>query len=105
MNKQGDSSPEELINQILYTAKLIGKDKTCYATDYMHNATNFFLEGVRQVEVFAPEKGFGQPATNIATEHVWDIVAMLEQDHGWTEKEIRGFLGENLLRVYKANWK
>ena len=24
---------------------------------------------------------------------------------GWTEDEVRGFLGENLLRVYEANWE
>jgi membrane dipeptidase len=29
----------------------------------------------------------------------------MEDDHGWNETEIRGFLGENLLRVYKANWE
>ncbi|WNC73956.1 membrane dipeptidase [Thalassotalea psychrophila] len=105
MNEDLDSSPERLVEQIVYTANLIGKDKTCYATDYMHNASDFFMKGVRQYEVFPPEKGFGAPATNIASEHIWDIVAILEQDHGWSEVEIRGFLGENLLRVYKANWK
>jgi len=31
--------------------------------------------------------------------------SVLEDKYGWTEKEIRRFLGENLLRVYKANWK
>jgi microsomal dipeptidase-like Zn-dependent dipeptidase len=23
----------------------------------------------------------------------------------WSESDIRGFLGENLMRVYEANWK
>jgi membrane dipeptidase len=32
------------------------------------------------------------------------LVAVLEDKYGWTEDEISGFLGENLLRVYKANW-
>ena len=56
------------------------------------------------MKVFPPEKGFGSPAQNIATEHVWDIVALLESEHGWTEEQIRGFLGENALRVYEASW-
>jgi microsomal dipeptidase-like Zn-dependent dipeptidase len=33
------------------------------------------------------------------------MVPVLEEKYGWTEKEIRGFLGENVLRVYEANWK
>jgi len=105
MNPEMDSSPERLVEHVLYTANLVGKDKTCYATDYMHNAAEFFLQGVAQPEIFPPEKGYGAPASNIASEHVWSVVAILEEEHGWTEDEIRGYLGENLLRVYEANWK
>jgi membrane dipeptidase len=36
---------------------------------------------------------------------IWGAVKVLEDIYGWTDKEIRGLLGENLLRVYKANWK
>lgn len=36
---------------------------------------------------------------------IWGVVAVLENKYGWSEKEIRGFLGENALRVYQANWK
>ena len=104
MNDEGDSSPEKLVEQIDYTAKLIGKDRTCYATDYMHNADDFFKKSLGDVKIFPPEKGFGMPATNIGTEHVWDVVALLEDKYGWTEDEIKGFLGENLMRIYKANW-
>ncbi len=105
MNKEGDSSPEQLITHILHTANLIGKDKVGYATDYMHCAEEMFKGSVSDAKVFPPEKGFGAPATNIATEHVWDVVAILEDKHNWTDTEIKGFLGENLMRVYKANWK
>ncbi len=36
---------------------------------------------------------------------IWGVVRELMETYGWTEDEIRGFLGENLLRVYAANWK
>ena len=36
---------------------------------------------------------------------IWGVVRVLEDLYGWTEPEIRGFLGENLLRLYKANWE
>lgn len=41
----------------------------------------------------------------VSSPHVWDVVAILENEHGCTEDEIKGFLGSNLLRVYAANWE
>ena len=60
---------------------------------------------VANVDVYPPEKGFGAPASNMAAEHIWDVVAILEDDYDWNEAEIRGYLGENLMRVYAANWE
>ena len=34
----------------------------------------------------------------------WAVAQVLETEHGWSENEIRGLMGENLMRVYKANW-
>ena len=36
---------------------------------------------------------------------IWGVVRALEDTFGWSEQDIRGFLGENLLRVYRANWQ
>ncbi len=36
---------------------------------------------------------------------IWGVIRILEEKHRWTEQEIRGFLGENAMRVYKANWQ
>lgn len=104
LNKQGDASPEAFAKHVDYTGKLIGRDKTCFSTDYMHNAKGMFDRDVSNVEVFPPEKGFGVPAKNTAAEHIWDVVAVLEDNYGWSDKDIHGFLGENLMRVYEANW-
>jgi membrane dipeptidase len=105
LNAKGNASPEEYVEHVVYTAKLIGKDKTCYSTDYMPAAGKMFAANVANVDVYPPEKGFGAPASNMAAEHIWDAVAILEDDYGWNEQEIRGFLGENLMRVYGANWE
>lgn len=105
MNEEGDATPERLVEHILYTAKLIGREKVGYATDFMHCFEPMFKASVNNTEIFPPEKGYGAPATNIGTEHIWDIVAVLEDTYGWSDTEIKGFLGENLLRVYAANWK
>lgn len=105
LNDKGVASPEEYVEHVVYTANLIGKDKTCYSTDYMPAAGKMFAANVANVDVYPPEQGFGPPASNMAAEHIWDAVAIMEDEHGWTEDEIRGFLGENLMRVYEANWK
>jgi membrane dipeptidase len=105
LNADGDASPEAFAKHVEYTGNLIGRDKTCFSTDYMHNAIGMFRANVANVDVYPPEKGFGSPAQNTAAEHIWDVVAALEDEYGWSEDDVRGFLGENLMRVYEANWK
>ncbi len=105
LNADGDASPEAFAEHVNYTGDLIGRDKTCFSTDYMHNAFGMFKDNVANVDVFPPEKGFGFPAENTAVEHIWDVAAILEDEYGWSEEDVRGFLGENLLRVYEANWE
>ena len=104
MNKQLDASPESLAIHVDYVGDLIGRDKTCFATDYTHNYVEFLNDFISKVDIFPPEKGFGAPTQNLGPEHVWGVVGVLEDDYDWSEEEIRGFLGENLLRVYDANW-
>jgi microsomal dipeptidase-like Zn-dependent dipeptidase len=105
LNAEGDASPEAFAKHVDYTGDLIGRDKTCYSTDYMHNAYGMFKDNVANVDVFPPEKGFGSPAKNTAAEHIWDVAAILEDEYGWSDEDVRGFLGENLMRVYQANWE
>ena len=104
MNEQLNASPEALAVHIDYVGDLIGRDKTCFATDYTHNYVEFLNAFLSRVDIFPPEKGFGSPTQNIGPEHVWGVVGVLEDDYDWSEEEIRGFLGENLMRVYEANW-
>ena len=105
LNPEGDASPEAFAKHVNYTGDLIGRDKTCYSTDYMHNAYGMFKDNVANVDIFPPEKGFGSPAKNTAAEHIWDVAATLEDEYGWSEGDVRGFLGGNLMRVYEANWE
>ena len=104
LNAEGKASPSEFARHVEYTADLIGRDRTCFSTDYLHNAYEYFYNAVASVDVYPPESGFGLPVSNIAVEHVWDVVAILEDEYGWPDEDVRGFLGENLMRVYAANW-
>jgi microsomal dipeptidase-like Zn-dependent dipeptidase len=105
MNEEADASPERFVEHVVYIAELIGRDRLCFSTDYVHNILDYYTRDIGNTDVYPPELGFGAPASNIAPEHIWDVAAILEDGYGWTEKEVRGFLGENLMRVYEANWR
>jgi microsomal dipeptidase-like Zn-dependent dipeptidase len=104
LNAEGDAAPERFVEHILYISDLVGRDKVCFATDYVHNILAYLERDIPNVEIYPPELGFGAPTQNIAPENIWDVAAILEDEHGWSEEEIRGVLGENLMRVYEANW-
>lgn len=104
LNEEGNAKPEDYVEHIIYISNLIGKDKVGFSTDFLHNYEDYLNMCLQMPDVYPPEKGYGVPMENVATEDIWGIVKLLEEEHGWTEKEIRGFLGENLMRVYRANW-
>lgn len=104
LNEDADASPERFVEHVVYIAELIGRDRLCFSTDYVHNILDYYKRDIGNTDVYPPELGFGAPASNIAAEHIWDVAAILEGEHGWRENEVRGFLGENLMRVYEANW-
>lgn len=105
LNEELDASPERYVEHLVYVAELIGRDRVCFSTDYVHNILEYYKRDITNTAVYPPELGFGSPTTNIAAENIWDVVAILEDEHDWSEDEVRGFLGENLMRVYEANWK
>jgi len=104
LNEEADASPERYVEHLVYISDLIGRDRVCYSTDYVHNIYEFYKRDLAKTDIYPPEEGFGGATSNIAAENIWDVVAILEDEHGWLEDEIIGFLGENLLRVYEANW-
>ena len=105
LNEDADASPERFVDHVVYIAGVIGKNGVCFSTDYVHNILDYYKRDIGNTDIYPPELGFGAPTSNIAAEHIWDVAAILEDDHGWTENEIRGFLGENVMRVYEVSWK
>ncbi|CAK3041572.1 membrane dipeptidase [Vibrio crassostreae] len=105
LNAEGDADPLRFVEHVVYTANLIGRDKTCFSTDYVHNYEDYLKQNLPKTEVYPPELGFGAPMANVTVEQGWAVARILQEDHGWSDAEIRGFLGENLMRVYAANWK
>ncbi|WNC74004.1 membrane dipeptidase [Thalassotalea psychrophila] len=105
MNKEGKASMEAIAEHVVYTAKLIGKDKTCYGSDKVHHMEDLMVKALPFPDLYPPEKGFGAFLQSATGADIWGIVRVLEDKYNWNEQEIRGFLGENLMRVYAANWK
>jgi microsomal dipeptidase-like Zn-dependent dipeptidase len=56
-------------------------------------------------KAFPPEMGYTTLAEMALPQDIWGVAYVLEDKYDWSEKEIRGFLGENALRVYRANWQ
>ncbi|WNC66967.1 membrane dipeptidase [Thalassotalea nanhaiensis] len=104
LSKDGNAQAETMAAHVVHTASLIGKEGTCYASDYTHNLFDAMKIQVPMVDKYPPEKGFASPSQMAGIEDVWAIVSVLENKYDWSEQEIRGFLGENVMRVYKANW-
>ena len=104
INEELIPTGEAVAEHVVHTANLIGRDRTCFSTDYVHSILDYYSGFLSNVEVYPPEKGFGAPSANMGPEHIWSVVAVLEDKYRWNEKEIRGFLGENLMHVYETNW-
>ena len=107
LNKEGNAGPEDIAAHVNYVKELVGAQHTCWGSDHLTpqayvDALDFVL---RNPESYPPELGYGSPTQIAQPGDIWGVVPVLENQYGWSEEEIRGFLGENLLRVYEANWK
>ena len=107
LNKEGNAGPEDIAKHVNYVKDLVGAEHACWGSGHLTpqvyvDALDFVL---RNPDSYPPELGYGSQTQIAEPGDIWGVVPVLEQKYGWTEKEIRGFLGENLLRVYKANWK
>ncbi|MEM9063439.1 MAG: membrane dipeptidase [Pseudomonadota bacterium] len=104
LNPEGTASMEDIAVHVEYIGNLVGRDHTCYGSDKLHHYFDMLMAAIPNVELYPPERGFGAPMEAATGADIWGIVAVLEDKYGWSEKDIRGFLGENLMRVYEANW-
>lgn len=105
LNEEGSASMESIAAHVNYVGELVGRDHTCYASDYSYMYKAFLKSFIAVVDKYPPEKGFGAPTQNAGGRDIWGVARVLEDKYQWTEQDIRGFLGENLMRVYEANWE
>ncbi len=104
LNADGSASMDAIAKHVHRVGELVGRDHTCYASDYSYMYKAFLNSFIAVVDKYPPEKGFGAPTQNAGGGDIWGVARVLEDQYDWSEEDIRGFLGENLMRVYAANW-
>jgi membrane dipeptidase len=105
LNPQGLARPIDIAKHVQYVRNLVGVEATCAGSDYVFNYAETLLWILRNPKNFPVEMGYATPSHMGKPGEVWGVVRELEDTYGWTDEEVRGFLGENLLRVYQANWE
>ncbi len=106
LNKEGNARPEDIARHVNYVKELVGVEHTCFGSD--HLTAEVYIEALdfvlRNPASYPPELGYGAQTQIALPRDIWGVVQVLEDTYRWTEDEVRGFLGENLMRVYEANW-
>ncbi len=105
LNPKGEARPYDIAKHVEYIKNLVGADKTCVGPDYVYNYAETLEWILRNPKNFPIEMGYATPSHMGKPGEIWGVVRELEDTFGWTEEEIRGFLGENLMRVYEANFE
>ena len=104
LNPKGEARPYDIAKHVQYIRNLVGPQATCVGPDYVYNYAETLDWILRNPKDFPIESGYATPSHMGKPGEIWGVVRVLRDRYRWTDEEIRGFLGENILRVYKANW-
>jgi membrane dipeptidase len=105
LNPQGLARPYDIAKHVDYIANMVGRDKLCVGPDYVYNYAETLLWILKNPKNFPIEMGYATPSHMGKPGEIWGVVGELQSRYGWSDEEIRGFLGENLLRLYMENWQ
>ena len=105
LNENGLARPYDIAKHVQYIRNMVGPEATCSGSDYVYNYADTLMWILKNPKNFPPEMGYATPSHMGKPGEVWGVVRELIETFGWTDEEIHGFLGENLMRVYKANWE
>ena len=105
LNPQGLARPYDIAKHVEYIGEMVGRDKLCVGPDYVYNYADTLLWILKNPENFPIEMGYATASHMGKPGEIWGVVRELQDRYGWSDDEIRGFLGGNLLRLYEANWQ
>jgi membrane dipeptidase len=100
---EGGATPERVMDHIDHVSTLVGPQHVGLGVDYVYDLPTFEAFVARMPELYPPDAGCADMA-QLELEDAPLITQELLQ-RGYAEKEIRGILGENWLRVCEEVWK
>jgi membrane dipeptidase len=103
LNPQGLARPYDIAKHVQYIRNLVGPEAVCVGPDYVYNYAETLLWILQNPENFPIEMGYATPSHMGKPGEIWGVVRELQVNFGWSDDEIRGFLGGNLMRLYAAN--
>ena len=104
LNPTGDASAFSIAKHVEYIRNLTGPEHVCAGSDYVWNYADTLHWILRNPKDFPVESGYATPSNMGKPSEMWAVARVLEETYGWTEEEIAGFLGENLVRFYGQVW-
>lgn len=104
LNPDGDASPFSIAKHAEYIRNLTGPEHVCAGSDYVWNYADALHWILRNPKDFPVESGYATPSHMGKPSEMWGAARVLQEVYGWTDEEIAGFLGENLVRFYKQVW-
>ena len=105
LNPAGLARPYDIAKHVEYIGSMVGRDKLCVGPDYVYNYADTLMWILKNPKNFPVEMGYATPSHMGKPGEIWGVVRELQNRYGWSDDEIRGFLGQNLLRLYTANFE
>ena len=100
---KGAATPERLVDHVDHVANLVGPEHVGLGLDYVYDLETFEAFVARLPDRYPPEAGYSD-LRQLELEEAPRITEELLR-RGYGEREIRGILGENWLRVCRQVWK
>ena len=102
----GNRSPTaaDVVRHADYVARLVGARHVAIALDTLFDTGAFRQPGGPDPAIWPPEWGYGSGSENLPPEALPGIADGLSR-LGHADEDVRGIMGENLMRVAEAVWK
>jgi len=94
----------DVVRHADYVARLVGARHVAIALDYLFRGGELQEPGRANPAMWPPAWGYGSGSKNVPPEALPAIADGLA-GRGYTDDEVRGILGDNLVRVADAVWK
>ncbi len=101
---RNEASTETYVRHVRYVADLVGPQHVGLGLDFVFDTLELDEFIANSPHIFPPELGYGTGINLVEPGRIPAIADAL-LSAGWSDTDLKGFLGENNLRVARAVWK